>query len=38
MKIRYEIEENTNAVKVFYDDNTIPITLSTTLSKWRSLE
>ena len=24
MKIRYEIEESTNAVKVFYDDSVIP--------------
>jgi hypothetical protein len=24
MTIRYEIEENTNAVKIFYDDNTDP--------------
>jgi hypothetical protein len=24
MSVRYEIEENTNAVKVFYDENTIP--------------
>ena len=24
MELRYEIEENTNAVKVFYEENTIP--------------
>ena len=24
MSVRYEIEEGTNAVKVFYDDNTVP--------------
>jgi hypothetical protein len=24
MSVRYEIEETTNAVKVFYDENTVP--------------
>jgi hypothetical protein len=24
MSVRYEIEDGTNAVKVFYDDNTVP--------------